>query len=384
MPGPFDDGLLMLAQRESEMGWGHWDLTTGEASWSEHMYTIFGRDAGDGPISLLDLPAHADPDDRAPLDRALAQIVRLNGDGAEPVRAEFRIHRGDDVRDLSAVLEPAAAGVRGVIRDVTVRRRAERVLEESTRALLEVSRQAAQEQQIMAALRDAILPGHGTSITLPYASIAVRYVPAEKAASLGGDWYEATRLPGGRMFLAVGDVSGHGLPAIAEMAQLRHALVGLTMTGATPGLLLAWLNALVLNRLDDTTATVVCGYYDPPTRVFTWAQAGHLAPILVRHGQAEQLAAPHGVVLGATSGQPYSVAEIRLEPGDLLLMFTDGLIERRCRDIGEGLELTLQAAGEIWEHGEGLEGSLDRLIEEIGGPNPEDDTCLLAVSVLGS
>jgi serine phosphatase RsbU (regulator of sigma subunit) len=383
VPNAFDGGLLALAQRECAMGWGHWDLRTGEAAWSEHMYTIFGRAAGEGPIRLHDLPAYADPSDRAQLDRMLAQLSAVTGD-MEPVRAEFRIHKGDDVRDLRAVLEPAATGVRGVIQDVTERRRAERVVENSRRALLEVSRQAAREQQVMAALREAILPGPGTSITLPYARIAVRYVPAEKAASLGGDWYEATRLPGGRMFLAVGDVSGHGLPAIAEMAQLRHALVGLTMTSAAPDLLLAWLNALVLNRLDDTTATVVCGYYDPPTRVFTWAQAGHLAPILVRHGTAEQLAAPHGVVLGATLGQPYGVAEIRLNPGDLLLMFTDGLIERRSRDIGKGLAITLRAAGEICEHGEGLEASLDRLIDEIGGPNPEDDTCLLAVSVLGS
>jgi serine phosphatase RsbU (regulator of sigma subunit) len=217
-------------------------------------------------------------------------------------------------------------------------------------------------------------------IDLPYARVAVRYVPAGKASSLGGDWYEAAPLPDGRMFLAVGDVSGHGLPAIAEMAQLRHALLGLTMTGASPGMLLSWLNALVLNRLDDTTATVVCGHFDPGTRLFTWAQAGHPAPILVRRGGARRLSAPRGIVLGASPDSRYSVADIRLEPGDLLLMFTDGLVERRTRDIEEGLSLVVRAAGAIAGDGD-FDASLDRLLEAIGGPNPEDDTCLLAVGV---
>jgi serine phosphatase RsbU (regulator of sigma subunit) len=184
------------------------------------------------------------------------------------------------------------------------------------------------------------------------------------------------------MFLAVGDVSGHGMTAIAEMAQLRHALLGLTMTGASPGLLLAWLNSLVLSRFRDTTATVVCGYFDPVTGLFTWAQAGHPAPVLVRHGSARQLTPPQGVVLGATSDLSYAVATIPLEPGDLLLMFTDGLVERRARDIGEGVSVTVRAAAALGGHDD-LDASLDRLIEAVGGPNPEDDTCLLAVNVRG-
>ncbi|MBE3011232.1 serine/threonine-protein phosphatase [Microbispora sp. NEAU-D428] len=244
---------------------------------------------------------------------------------------------------------------------------------------------AAEERRVTLALREAILPEPGASIDLPYARIAVRYVPAGLASSLGGDWYDAAPLPDGRMFLAVGDVSGHGLPAIAEMAQLRHALLGLSMTGACPGMLLTWLNTLVLTRLDDTTATAVCGHFDPATRLFTWAQAGHPAPILVRRGGARQLGAPRGVVLGATSSLPYGVADVRLEPGDLLLMFTDGLVERRSRDIGAGVSLIVEAAVAtgLGSAGADLDGGLDRLLEAIGGPNPEDDTCLLAVAVTG-
>nr|WP_229806143.1 PP2C family protein-serine/threonine phosphatase [Microbispora rosea] len=268
-----------------------------------------------------------------------------------------------------------------VIEDIGGRRWAER------------RERAAEERRVTLALREAILPEPGASIDLPYARIAVRYVPAGRASSLGGDWYDAAPLPDGRMFLAVGDVSGHGLPAIAEMAQLRHALLGLSMTGAGPGMLLTWLNTLVLTRLNDTTATAVCGHFDPATRLFTWAQAGHPAPILVRRGGARQLGAPRGVVLGATSSLPYGVADVRLEPGDLLLMFTDGLVERRSRDIGAGVSLIMEAAvatglgAAAADLGAGpgmdLDAGLDRLLEAIGGPNPEDDTCLLAVAVTG-
>ncbi|MEU8194214.1 PP2C family protein-serine/threonine phosphatase [Microbispora amethystogenes] len=273
------------------------------------------------------------------------------------------------------------------VADAGGRRWAEMVVSESRRQAQEARERAAEERReerrVTLALREAILPEPGASIELPYARIAVRYVPAGRESSLGGDWYDAAPLPDGRMFLAVGDVSGHGLPAIAEMAQLRHALLGLSMTGASPGMLLSWLNALVLTRLDDTTATAVCGHFDPASRLFTWAQAGHPAPILVRRGGVRQLGAPRGVVLGAASGLPYGVADVRLEPGDLLLMFTDGLVERRSRDIEAGVSLVMRAAASTGATGADLDASLDRLLEAIGGPNPEDDTCLLAVAVTG-
>ncbi|MEW9529571.1 PP2C family protein-serine/threonine phosphatase [Microbispora sp. NPDC049125] len=327
-------------------------------------------------------PPHPPADDRIRSATTGAVGPALLAHATRPVRAEPRIRRSGGLRSLRAVLEPAASGVHGVIQDITARRQAERIVSDSTRRLFETRETAAEERRVTLALREAILPEPGASVDLPYARIAVRYVPAGRAASLGGDWYEAAPLPDGRMFLAVGDVSGHGLPAIAEMAQLRHALLGLTMTGASPGLLLSWLNTLVLNRMADTTATAVCGHFDPGSRMFTWAQAGHPAPILVRRGGARQLSAPRGVVLGAVPELRYGVSDVRLEPGDVLLMFTDGLVERRSRDIGTGLSMIVEAAGRMAD-GAGLDAALDRLLDEIGGPNPEDDTCLLAVRVTG-
>ncbi|MFC4587115.1 PP2C family protein-serine/threonine phosphatase [Sphaerisporangium corydalis] len=259
---------------------------------------------------------------------------------------------------------------------------AQRIMWEFRRQLLDARERAAEARHVSLALRDAILPDPGGSIRLPSAHIAVRYVPAEKASSLGGDWYEATALPDGEVLLAIGDVAGHGLPAIAQMAQLRHALVGLAMTGERADRLLAWLNGLVCHRMgEEGTATAVIGHLEPVSGLFTWAQAGHLPPILVRDGVARQLSPPDGVLLGTTLDLPYALSSLSLRPGDLLLLFTDGLVERRGRDIDEGLALTVAAAETLaWDAC--LESKLDTLVESVGGPNPEDDICLLAVGVL--
>ncbi|AQZ64070.1 Serine phosphatase RsbU, regulator of sigma subunit [[Actinomadura] parvosata subsp. kistnae] len=376
---------LAHAQRLGNMGWAEWHLHTGETIWSDQVYVIFGRDPGEGPIALPDLAEHVEPGDVATLDRLMWSVVQ----SVEPVQAEFRIRRGPgsaDLRDLRVVLEPLTGpegtiGMHGVIQDITGRRRAERMVSESRRQLLEARERAAEDRHVMLALREAILPEPDGCLDLPRTRIAVRYVPAEKTANLGGDWFEAAPAPDGRQLLAIGDVSGHGLPAISRMAQLRHALVGLAMTGQAANRLLDWLNELVLHQLKDTTATAIIGHFDPRTRVFAWGQAGNLSPILVRDGVASQLPQPRGVLLGAASGSPYELATTRLQPGDLLLMFTDGLVERRTRDIDVGLDLAMSAARKL--EGHDLDGGLDRLLADIGGPNPEDDACLLAVGVLG-
>ncbi|TDC88615.1 serine/threonine protein phosphatase [Nonomuraea deserti] len=374
---------LAHAQRLGNMGWAEWHPHTGETIWSDQVYVIFGRDPALGPIPLPELAELVEPADMGALDHLLWSVVR----GAEPVQAEFRIRRGagsGELRDLRVVLEPLTtsggpAGMHGVIQDITGRRRAERMVSESRRQLLEAREQAAEERHIMLAMREAILPGPAGRLDLPHARIAVRYVPAEKTANLGGDWFEAAPAPDGRLLLAVGDVSGHGLPAIARMAQLRHALVGLAMTGRPAHRLLAWLNELVMHQLKDTTATAIVGHLDPETRVLAWSQAGNLAPVLVRDGVASRLTQPRGVLLGAGWPGPYELATTRLLPGDLLLMFTDGLAERRTRDIDVGLDLVMAAARDV--SARDLESGLDRLLADIGGPNPEDDACLLAVGV---
>ncbi|GAA3102289.1 PP2C family protein-serine/threonine phosphatase [Streptosporangium carneum] len=371
---------LAHAERLGNLGWAEWNLQTGESVWSDHAYAVFGRDPDEGPVPLRDLVRHVEPLDRAALDRLLRAVVNL----AEPGQTEFRVRSQGEIRNLRATLDLVVTGghatVHGVIQDVTDRRRAERIISESQRQLLEARERAAEERRVSMALREVIMPGLGTAIDLPGARVGVRYVPAGMKDGLGGDWHDATVLPDGRVLLTIGDVSGHGLPAMAQMTRLRTALDALAMTGESPERLLTWLNDLVMHRFEETTATAVIGHLDPAAGVFSWSQAGHPAPILIRGGVATPLDPPAGVLLGATQAEPYELARVRLIEGDLLLLFTDGLVERRDRDIDEGLALALEAAAGL-SRGD-LDAGVDRLIRSVGGPNPEDDTCVLVIDVL--
>src|SRR6266851_1194556 len=194
----------------------------------------------------------------------------------------------------------------------------------------------ARERHIVLELQRAILPLHDTPFDLPGLRTVVRYLPASRASRVGGDWYITAEMPDGNVLLAIGDVGGHGLEAAAGMARLRGALAGLAITGASPDRLVGWLNVLVRHVAPEHTASVIAGYFDPGSRVLAWAQAGHPPPILVRGSWARPLDPPVGILLGAGDDE-YAAAVLALAPDDLLLLYSDGLIERRDRSLEEGL-----------------------------------------------
>ncbi len=233
----------------------------------------------------------------------------------------------------------------------------------------------AQERHVTLELQRAILPLHERPFDLPGLRAVVRYLPASHDSRVGGDWYITAEMPGGHVLLAIGDVGGHGLAAAAGMARLRGALAGLAITGSPPERLVGWLNDLVHHVGPEHTASVVAGYFDPPTRVLTWAQAGHPPPVLVRGSQACALSQPAGILLGAgRSG--YEAASLALEPGDLLLLYSDGLIERRDRSLEQGLAALTAAAAGISDPERVIAAVLDTM-----GSAAEDDTCLVALHV---
>jgi serine phosphatase RsbU (regulator of sigma subunit) len=233
----------------------------------------------------------------------------------------------------------------------------------------------AQERHVTLELQRAILPLHEAPFDLPGLRAVVRYLPASHDSRVGGDWYITAEMPGGHVLLAIGDVGGHGLAAAAGMARLRGALAGLAITGSPPERLVGWLNDLVHHVDPEHTASVVAGYYDPPTRVLTWAQAGHPPPVLVRDGKATALSQPAGILLGAgRSG--YEAASLALQPGDLVLLYSDGLIERRDRSLEEGLTALTAAAADATDPELVIAAVLDKL-----GSAAEDDTCLVALQV---
>ncbi len=233
-----------------------------------------------------------------------------------------------------------------------------------------------QQRQVTVELQRAILPLHDEPFGLPGLRAVARYLPAGAGGRVGGDWYITAELPSGQVLLAIGDVAGHGLPAAAGMARLRGALAGLAITGAPPQQLVGWLNELVRHVAPEHTASVVVGYFDPASGMLTWAQAGHPPPVLVRGPWAKLLPQPDGILLGAACC-PYAAATVQLHDGDLLLLYSDGLIERRGALIEEGMSALLAAAAGISDP----EQAADAVLGALGSPAPEDDTCLVALQV---
>jgi serine phosphatase RsbU (regulator of sigma subunit) len=235
----------------------------------------------------------------------------------------------------------------------------------------------AMQRHVTLELQRAILPLHDEPFELPGLRAVVRYLPASSASRVGGDWYITAELPDHRVLLAIGDVAGHGLAAAAGMARLRGALAGLSITGAPPEQLVGWLNDLALHVGPEHTASVIAGYFDPVSHMFTWAQAGHPQPVLVRGPWARPLPQPDGILLGAGRCS-YTAATVQLQPGDLLLMYSDGLLERRDRHLDDGLDVLLQAVRQIGDP----EHAINAALRALGSTDPEDDTCLVALQVL--
>ncbi|MFC5187437.1 SpoIIE family protein phosphatase [Actinomadura harenae] len=372
---------LAQAQRLGNLGWSRWDLTTGEVRWSDQLYTIFGRSRAAGPLPPAMLDEYVVRED---LPRAEHLMRTLLG-RREPADVELRVRVGADVRHLRVMAEPILDPLGGpvalhtVFQDVSQRRRSDEMLAVTRQQLQRERQRIAEERHIAVELQRAILPLPRGPRTLPGLRVAVRYLPAQSQARVGGDWYEATALSDDEVFLAVGDVSGHGLAAAAAMARLRNALSGLACTGAPPDALLIWLNRLVMHRRRSLTASVIAARFHPETRTLRWARAGHPPPVLLRRGRARLLEGPDGVLLGALDDPPLELATLEMEPGDVLLFYTDGLVERRDRDLTEGFGLLREAVQQRPDAGP--DELIEHVLTALGAANPNDDTCLLAVRV---
>jgi anti-sigma regulatory factor (Ser/Thr protein kinase) len=166
---------------------------------------------------------------------------------------------------------------------------------------------------------------------------AIRYLPARD--EVGGDWYDVIDLPGGQVGLAIGDVAGHGLRAAALMGQLRTGLRAYALDGHPPAGTLKRLDRLLQTIAGRGMATAAYAVLDPATGTLRYASAGHPPPVIVRGGtEASLLGISTAPPLGTLPFATYSEVEIMLEPGDTILLYTDGLIERRSEPLTDGLE----------------------------------------------
>ncbi|MEU9028029.1 PP2C family protein-serine/threonine phosphatase [Streptomyces sp. NPDC048383] len=374
--------LSLEAQHIAGMGWAYFDLLSGAATWSDGLAAIFRTEPG-RPMTLTDLCDTVPPGDVP----AFGRLLRALFDGEEPPGQDIRFNVRGDIRTLHVLGRPVIDedsvpwAFHLIARDLTTQVRSRTRLAQTRREGERLRQQVAAERRVASALREALLPTHSTELAgLGYA-VAAAYLPAEPHAAIGGDWYKCRALPDGRILLAVGDACGHGLGAVARMAQQRHALAGLAHAPGTDAAdLTTWLNELLCADPSAQTATAVIGHIDAERRL-TWACAGHPPPLLLRGTEATVLDTSHrGPLLGMLPGGRYETADLPLTTGDLVLLYTDGLVERRGEDITDSIAQLRHRLSTC--AGLGARATLDSLMTWYEEDQLADDTCLLAVEVL--
>jgi PAS domain S-box-containing protein len=235
----------------------------------------------------------------------------------------------------------------------------------------------AREHTVAETLQHALLPEAPPQIA--GLDLAVRYLPATDGVHVGGDWYDVFPLGRDRVALAIGDVAGHSISSASIMGQIRSILRAYTLDHPAPADVLRRTNAAVCQLLPDAIATVFYAVLDLSTGDLAYANAGH-PPALLDNGDGDSgyLDSAPGAMLGATPETDYTAGHRRLAPGARLLLYTDGLIEDRRRDITEGFSALARA----------IRGSRTQTAEHVcqcaqtamlGSGTRADDVCILAI-----
>jgi serine phosphatase RsbU (regulator of sigma subunit)/PAS domain-containing protein len=373
--------LLQHAQRLGRIGSWEENMRTGEVHWTETTFALFGQAPG-APVPIADLDSRVPAEDVPVVQGFRDTLLTERRESA----AAFRVVRPADgsVRQIRAYAEPvvdpagAVVAVRGAYQDLSADYHTRVAFAAAREQLADSEERAAEEHRLALHLQQAITPRVAEPVAAAGLDVAARYRPSRPGSLVSGDWYDTVLMPSKEVLVVVGDIAGHGLDAVTGMVTIRNGLRGLSITGAGPATLLGWLNGAACHFTDGIIGTVICGLYNPTDHTFRWARAGHLPPILVRDGQARTLSPPHGLLLGADPDATYAEITTPLQLGDILLLFTDGLIERRDKPIDDALDTLREIASRA---GPGDIGSFaDRVVAEASS-NTDDDACLVAVRV---
>ena len=337
----------------------------------------------------------------SPVARALSAGTPLT----EPVDTVLDLMPAGPARDLLVALRPATATVLPLtagprtVGVLTLYQDAGRVVHdgdldtarqvagEAARAILRVHRQS-QQALLAEALQRSLLtdpPALGET------AVVVRYVPAAEAARVGGDWYDAFLQRDGSPVIVIGDVVGHDTAAAAAMGQLRGLLRGIAHhSGAGPAEVLRGLDEAIAHMHTETLATAAVARLEhapgehgssAPWRRLRWSNAGHPPPIvLTADGGVTVLGAPVGdLMLGVDPTAERAESAIDLPPGSTVLLYTDGLVERRGTTLDEGTTRLGACLRELV--GRPLEELCDALLERMIAGTPQDDVALVALRV---
>ncbi|MUL41146.1 SpoIIE family protein phosphatase [Streptomonospora sp. PA3] len=362
---------------------------------SEHVrrVAVVHRDPNvEAPTSLLGTLPDPDPLASTPLERMLAgEGPLVFTETSEATSALGRAHREltEALGTCTEILVPLRARRRVLGGLVLVRTTRDRPVTDDELVLLEDLAHRAglalDNARLYSAQRDAAQNFQRALLPdlpfLEHVQLAARYAPAQEGVEVGGDWYDAFILPDGAVTLTVGDVSGHDLSAAVQMSKLQSMLRTLAWEHQEPP-------SAIMRRLDGLleyfsahTATAVYGRLERDSAggplVFHWANAGHFPPLLITaEGTTRFL--PHGedVLLGVGVDWERDDARAKLPSGATLLLYTDGLVERRGEDVDRGMVRLRQQAALF--AGEPPADLCDGLLSQMSDSS-EDDVVLLAV-----
>jgi PAS domain S-box-containing protein len=361
------DERLALALEAAGLGTWTWDMASAATTWDVRLEELHGLGPGEFGGTFEDWLAALHPDDRAECLRRVEDALARRGPYLLLHRTTWpdgSLHwiecRGRVVVDDAG--EPT--GTIGVALDVT-----ERELHEAV-----VTAELDEKEDLVASLQQALLPAVLPSV--PGVTVAARYVATR--SDIGGDWYAVVPLPGGRLGLGIGDVAGHGLAAVADMAGARFSLRALAMDELDPVRVVTRLNKAVQLFEDDALITALYGIVDPHGHTWSFVNAGH-CPAIVRHadGTVAMLDTPPQPPLGVDS--EYQCQRCTVESGAVLVLYTDGLVERRDAAMTDRLRQAVDAVRTGPADVERLADEiLDRLL--VGGGH-DDDVALLVVSI---
>ncbi|MEU3254277.1 PP2C family protein-serine/threonine phosphatase [Streptomyces sp. NPDC006997] len=232
--------------------------------------------------------------------------------------------------------------------------------------------------ELAIALQREMLPADLPSA--PGLRLAARYLPACYGLNVGGDWYDAFRLPDGRIGLSIGDVQGHNIEAAAFMGQVRVGLRALASVTSDPGDLLAVTNDLLMTLGTDLFATCTFMRLDPATGLLESARAGHIPCVwATADGRSGITDDEGGPPLGLQEGMRYPVFRHRLALGGVFVLVTDGVVEGPALDVEEGLHQTVRLAGIAAVAGLDAEALAAAVIKGAERVGHEDDAAVLVV-----
>jgi integral membrane sensor domain MASE1/anti-sigma regulatory factor (Ser/Thr protein kinase) len=355
---------LADAQRVASVGSWEWSVPERRVSWSDEMFRIHGHRPQSFPVTFDRAMSQVVAEDADRIRHSVEGVLREPGPDRALPENEYRIVRTDGAERVllgrsTVTVDADGRPVRllGTVQDITEARRAER------------------EHHIAEALQRSLLPEELPEI--PGIRVATRYVPASTDMEIGGDWFDVVQLPDGRVALAIGDVAGHGLRAATAMGQVRMALRAYAVEEESPAGVMDRVHRLVQRMLVADMVTLVYLVFDPESGSVRFSNAGHPPPLVVDGSDAtyltEALSPPLGVV---TYPRPHAETVAELPSGAILLLYTDGLVERRGVSIDDGLA---RLRSEASRAGTDVEQLCDHLLRTMVPDPVSDDVAMLAL-----